>query len=72
MIHSEINEDIIYKVARMLDYEMENLQTDTYAKAELLVMFKYVLEHIEEFREIMPEEVEEEYKTTCRRLLKRG
>lgn len=71
MIHSEIDEETTYTVARMLDYEMENLRIDTYAKAELLVMFKYVLEHVKEYREQMPEEVEREYEETCRSLLKR-
>lgn len=68
MIKNDINEEIIYKVARMLDYEMENLQIDTYAKAELLVMFKYVLEHVEKYRQIMP--IDEEYEKTAKRLLK--
>ena len=70
MIKSDMNEEIIYKVSRMLDYEMENLQTDIHAKAELLVMFKYVLTHIDEFRDIL--DVEEEYTNTVRNMMRRG
>lgn len=68
MIKSDINEEIVYKVARMLDYEMENLRIDPYAKAELLVMFKYMLEHVEEFRETMP--IEKEYEETVKHFIK--